>query len=93
VILLNTVKTVKAGLDGNVIRLPDSDACGHVLLDGSDRLVDVGVRVVEVRREPQAGTILAAARRAADSVLLVKRRRQLADVEIPGLEREDRRAS
>src|SRR5437773_2119124 len=52
----------------------------------------VSVRVVEVRREAQPGPILAAARRAADLVLLIQRRRQLADVEGPRLERQHRRA-
>ena len=46
--------------------------------------------VVEVRRQPDAWAILAAARRAADVILLVERRRQLTDVEVPRLERDDR---
>ncbi len=51
------------------------------------------MRVVEMRREPDPGTILTAARGAADSILLVERRRQLADVEIARLERKDSRGA
>src|SRR5437773_11669886 len=65
-------------------------ASGHVLLHRGDRLVDIGVRVVEVRREAEPGAILSASSGAADAILLVERGRQLAHVQIPGLEREYR---
>ena len=51
------------------------------------------MRVVEMRREAQAGAILAAARRAADVIVLVERRRQLADIEVPRQERQHRGAA
>src|SRR5437899_95162 len=46
-----------------------------------------------MRREAQPGAILAAARRAADLLLLIQRRRQLPDVEAARLERQHRGAA
>src|SRR5262249_28235870 len=62
--------------DKRLTTTPSSlDSCRDVFLDRGHRAVHIRVRVVEVRGEAEAGTVLSAACRAADPILLIERRR------------------
>src|SRR5579862_1284089 len=97
-------KTVDGSWGGELVvtpnyppELPSTVFCsqlnpsGHVLLDRRDGAVDLVGGIVEMRREAQAGAILACARRANNLVVGQQRRAQLPWIERPGLEDDDGR--
>ena len=68
-------------------------ALAHVLRDGRDRAIDLGHRVVDVRREADTGSIASCSSGATDAIVPVERGGELRDVDVSGPKRDDRTRS